>query len=278
MKATVYSHPGLEPRNDGNYQVYAPWRTTLRTKTCELYLIVRKGFVFDGASIPRFFWRIWGGPYAAPRVTAALAHDWLYRSHVTTRAFADKAYYALLRGVGYSRFRAGTEYLALWFFGRAAWKSHALDAQLTAREQGVFGIEKKFTKKQKKGTIMKKFTFALALFATALMAGCATKTRNVELDGMYLTETGTLAIGSVEVQAAPVGEEVTHIKYEEDTAWLSPGVKLHNIKIMLAGTNSVQSSEGIVKAICDAFVETAPVLAAGTCTTCATNAPAATVK
>ena len=38
-------------------------------------LIVREGFTFDGASIPRALWRICGHPLEVPRVAAALAHD-----------------------------------------------------------------------------------------------------------------------------------------------------------------------------------------------------------
>ena len=95
--------------------------------------------------------------------------------------------------------------------------------------------------------------------ALAIMAfcGCATKTRNIELDGMYASETGTLAIGSVEVMAAPVGEESASIRYEEDTAWLSPTTKTHEIKIMLTGTNAVSCATGIVESICKAFTTVA---------------------
>ena len=38
------------------------------------------GTTTDGASIPRFLWRICGHPYQVPRAYAALLHDWLYRN------------------------------------------------------------------------------------------------------------------------------------------------------------------------------------------------------
>lgn len=94
--------------------------------------------------------------------------------------------------------------------------------------------------------------FALGIDLLGL-CGCATKTRSVDLAGMYASESGTLAIGSIEVMAAPEGEESATIKYSEDTAWLSPSTKTHDIKIMLTGTNSVSSATGIVKEICKAF-------------------------
>ena len=90
------------------------------------------------------------------------------------------------------------------------------------------------------------------------VSGCVTKTRSIELAGMYASEAGTLAIGSVDIVAAPQGEETATIKYAEDTAWLSPSTKTHEIKIMLTGTNSVEKSEKIVESICNAFVAVAP--------------------
>lgn len=99
---------------------------------------------------------------------------------------------------------------------------------------------------------------AIVWIVALLCGGCATKTRSVDLDGMYLSEAGTLAIGSVEVQSAPVGEETAAIRYTEDTAWLSPSTKTHEIRILLTGTNSVKSAKSICASICDAFVKTAP--------------------
>lgn len=97
-------------------------------------------------------------------------------------------------------------------------------------------------------------TLALAtICATALLAGCATKTRSIDLAGMYASESGTLAIGRIEVQSSPEGVESAAIRYTEDTAWLSPTTKTHSIKILLTGTNAVNSAEGIVTSICGAF-------------------------
>ena len=108
----------------------------------------------------------------------------------------------------------------------------------------------------RKETNMK--TLALAtICATALLAGCATKTRSIDLAGMYASDAGTLAIGRIEVQSAPEGVESAAIRYVEDTAWLSPTTKTHSIKILLTGTNAVHSATGIVTSICEAFTATA---------------------
>lgn len=103
----------------------------------------------------------------------------------------------------------------------------------------------------------------LAAFAAVagLVCGCATKTRNVEIDGLFTqAEAGILAVGSVDVMAAPVGEESAIIKYEEDVALLSPSTKTHSIKIQLTGTNSTTSVTSLVSSICQAFVPTAAIV------------------
>lgn len=79
-------------------------------------LEVPAGTTTDGASIPRLLWRVCGHPLQAPRVYAALAHDWLYRNAWrlgVTRKEADEIYRALLRHFGVGAFKAGVEYYAL---------------------------------------------------------------------------------------------------------------------------------------------------------------------
>lgn len=87
---------------------------------------VPAGTTTDGASIPRFLWRVCGHPLEAPRVYAATLHDWLYgggmRAAGVTREQADRCYYALLRHFGISAWRSKIEYCALRLFGGSHWK------------------------------------------------------------------------------------------------------------------------------------------------------------
>ena len=107
---------------------------------------------------------------------------------------------------------------------------------------------------------MKKL-IAIAIAATAL-AGCGTtKSRSFDAKGMYLSETGQLAVGYIHVDAIPEGTDSAVIHYTEDTALLSPSTKTHDIDIILTGTNSVGSASSIVKSICQAFVSVAPKIA-----------------
>ena len=103
---------------------------------------------------------------------------------------------------------------------------------------------------------MKLTTIIFAASVAAVVCGCATKTRNVELDGMFTqADAGMLAIGSVDVMGTPVGEESAIIKYSEDNAWLQPSMKLHSIRILLTGTNSTANVTSVVESICGAFIE-----------------------
>ena len=99
-------------------------------EVCGFTFPVPAGTTTDGASIPRFLWRLCGHPLQAPRVYAALLHDWLYggdepgdSSDVCnwpcdlTRKEADECYYAMLRHFGVAGWRAKIEYYALRLFG-----------------------------------------------------------------------------------------------------------------------------------------------------------------
>lgn len=102
-------------------------------------------------------------------------------------------------------------------------------------------------------TTAKQVATIAALFAAALLAGCATKSRSFDAKGMYASESGQLAIGKIHVDAIPEGTDSAVVHYSEDTAWISD-TKTHAIDIILTGTNSVDSAEGIVEKICDAFI------------------------
>lgn len=102
---------------------------------------------------------------------------------------------------------------------------------------------------------------AIAGALAAITTGCATKSRTFDAKGMYVSESGQLAVGYIHVDAIPEGVDSAVIHYTEDTALLSPSTKTHDIDIILTGTNSVGSASGIVKSICSAFVQVAPSIA-----------------
>lgn len=110
---------------------------------------------------------------------------------------------------------------------------------------------------------MKKTMFIV--IAAALLGGCAgpQKMRDVELKGMYVNGySEVLAIGSGKLTSIPGDREALAAHYEEDTAWLRPSIKTHKVDVFLVGSNSVVNADGIISAICKAFTEVAPGVAA----------------
>ncbi|MEN9362165.1 MAG: hypothetical protein RL095_3700 [Verrucomicrobiota bacterium] len=85
-------------------------------------VVIPRGFLFDGASVPRAFWSIIGAPNEPDFMLAALLHDWLYWSHQWTKAKADAALRDLLVASGVSAIRAGAMFRAVDLFGGTAWR------------------------------------------------------------------------------------------------------------------------------------------------------------
>ena len=61
---------------------------------------IPKGYCFDGASVPRFFWRIIGAPTDNEFLIAALVHDVMCENHsyiMNDRKFSTEVFNALLK-------------------------------------------------------------------------------------------------------------------------------------------------------------------------------------
>ncbi len=97
--------PVLRPRADGKYEL------------AERFGYVPKGFVTDGASIPRFLWRVCGHPYEAPQIAAAIYHDYHYATGVLPRYSADLFFRVMLEDCGVGFVRRWIFYFAVRLFG-----------------------------------------------------------------------------------------------------------------------------------------------------------------
>lgn len=83
----------------------------------EDYHEVPAGYVTDGASVPRFLWRVLGPPVAADTVGAAIRHDYAYATGRVSRAEADNELYLHLRVAGVGVPRAFAYWLGVRLFG-----------------------------------------------------------------------------------------------------------------------------------------------------------------
>ncbi|MEG2076455.1 MAG: DUF1353 domain-containing protein [Victivallaceae bacterium] len=102
------------------------WLRTLEPDCFELGGVtytIPPGFECDGASIPRFFWRVIGTPMDCDYIKEAIRHDWLYRYRVTSRAAADRAFFRWLKRPR-TRVRKYLLFLAVRAFGWIAWRKN----------------------------------------------------------------------------------------------------------------------------------------------------------
>ena len=98
---------------------------TLREELSYGGLTVPAGFESDGASVPRFFWRIVFPPGEQGAVRADFLHDFIYRTHPEgwTREQADELFRELLIDDGVSRFSAALAYYGVRLFGGSSWEA-----------------------------------------------------------------------------------------------------------------------------------------------------------
>ena len=211
-----------------------------------LRITLAPGLYTDGASIPPIFQPLVGSPWDMPRLLAAIVHDALYGAHWAFRWLCDRIYLLIrLQNHPADKRLCYLEYVAIRLGGREAWRSKTSSTLAYTRER----LSVRLCLVPGRSTVAR----LAILLGLCLCAGCASKIRNLDMAGMYASEAGTLAIGKVEVMAAPQNVESAHIRYKEDTAWLSPATKTHEVKILITGTNAVDKVDGIVKNICEAF-------------------------
>lgn len=87
----------------------------------EISVVVKAGFKYDGASIPRIFWVPVGSPYHPGFMRAALFHDSIYGSHIQTKEFSDNLFHTLLLEDGIQEVIAMEMYTAVHLFGKPFW-------------------------------------------------------------------------------------------------------------------------------------------------------------
>ena len=107
------------------------------TYSYSLMVAIPMGFVWDGASVPRWLWGVSGIRPDGLIRAAALVHDWWYRGSpllpdglrhsvpgckmTLCRKDADDLFYKISREAGVPRRQAWRAYLAVRMFGKKAW-------------------------------------------------------------------------------------------------------------------------------------------------------------
>ena len=104
------------------------------------WLLIRAGFIFDGASIPRWLWSLIGHPFDPNWCAAALIHDALYAGELRSRKLCDKELLHVMRRtskIGHDNARKF--FIAVDLFGGGVWRAHTPKSIFDARtECGLF--------------------------------------------------------------------------------------------------------------------------------------------
>ena len=84
-------------------------------------ITVKKGFDFDGASIPKWLWSVYGSPLNGNYVVASLIHDGLYASQKVSKSVSDKIFLDVMKQSSVGYLKRTSMYLAVKLFGSKAW-------------------------------------------------------------------------------------------------------------------------------------------------------------
>ena len=95
----------LIPIGNGKYELAEDWNG------------IPAGFVTDGGSIPRFFWRMIGHPYESDYIDRYLEHDYDYQTGRIKRKTADEKLRDGLAADGMGWFKRNMVYSAVRVFG-----------------------------------------------------------------------------------------------------------------------------------------------------------------
>ena len=85
-------------------------------------ITVKKGFDFDGASIPKWLWSIYGSPLNGNYVVASLIHDGLYASQKVSKRVSDKIFLDTMKQSNVGYIKRTSMYLAVKMLGGKDWK------------------------------------------------------------------------------------------------------------------------------------------------------------
>ena len=143
MKVDMPSNPSIKPQfltplivQDDNGEMMTLHCALEYLSAIAGRIEVPDGFVTDFASIPRFFTRLI--PKNGLYDRAAVVHDWLYSTQTIPKETADLVFYEAMTVLGVPAWKAWTMYQAVKWFGKGAWREHAIE---NAKKAAVSAIK-----------------------------------------------------------------------------------------------------------------------------------------
>lgn len=131
--------PALTPLPDAsdNWEVDCHWITPLINSRA---VLIRRGFITDGASIPRIAWRFIGHPFSKRLLPHALGHDALYSAELISRKASDAWMLSSMKHalehypLGVSTRMSNVVWAALRAGGWTVWNRHTRESIEEARK------------------------------------------------------------------------------------------------------------------------------------------------
>ena len=81
------------------------------------------GYESSGFSCPRILWGILSPAIDPNSLVASIIHDWIFDTHVLTRAQADRYFRKRLIEDGFPRWKAELSYIGVRVFGGSHWST-----------------------------------------------------------------------------------------------------------------------------------------------------------
>ena len=124
-KAFFPEKPAVRPLEGSDYELAQDFYFLATVDyVWDVVVHVKPGFKTDGASIPRFLWRVFGSPYDPDIFPAAIAHDALYRGEILPRKDADRAFLEMMEKSGVPERKRRLVYRGVRWFGWITWLGH----------------------------------------------------------------------------------------------------------------------------------------------------------
>jgi hypothetical protein len=101
----------ITPKSRNKYEVCEDYPFKIDAQV----MTIPKGFISDGASIPKAFWKIIGTPFSPSFIEAAIVHDFLISKQYNAK-HSDQMFYDMLVYTGVSIVKARVMYIAIRLF------------------------------------------------------------------------------------------------------------------------------------------------------------------
>ena len=132
-KAVFPDKPAIRPLKGADYVLAEDFYFPAKVGEWDVVVWVKPGFRSDGASVPRFLWRVLGSPYDPDIVAQSIAHDALYRGEIVPRKDADAAYRDLMAEGGVGKRRRRVFWIGVRLFGWLTYLRHTPESVAEAR-------------------------------------------------------------------------------------------------------------------------------------------------